>query len=85
MQINPNSYFVGKKKDIEKEFHGLVFDGPGLYLTENEVLIVQVKNFNGASWFVSWTEETTFECALFNNPISKTIFAEVIPIRQEIK
>ncbi len=55
---------------------GIQFNGPGIYATKGETLIV-VPEVEDHSWKQRWPEYTRFRVSMYGVPFQETIFSQI--------
>lgn len=79
--------------NIEEDLVGLKFDGPGLYLTATDTVLIEPlpPHAPAVGWGKDRVDGTIYRVYCYGNPIEKTVFSlqdslnPKIPVRQEYR
>lgn len=88
MEIKPDWYTTGTKKQIEEEIgDGFSLKGPGLYLSNNDTILVIMPNRTPRTFWNQAVESDEYYSAIvYNSSFTETIFSVLtgcIPIRED--
>lgn len=92
MKVSPDWSITGTKEKIEKELPNFKFNGPGMYLTKTDTVLILTspctplwKDGEYIGWKQKWPDETVFIVYVFNCPFQDTIYSQIalVPNRQD--
>ena len=83
LQVNSDWFQSGTPQELE-DYIGegrFKYIGPGLYLTNNQTILVVANEETDNPWKKTWPEGTTFTMYVWDMPIHQTILSQVVLTR----
>lgn len=76
VQVNADWTKRWLAKDFEREL-GIIFDGPGIYSSKTDTMLVVTDTKLTSRWNHVWPPEQRFDVYVYNVPFNQTIFSQI--------